>query len=213
MSNVQTLYVLLAVGVMGASVLGEAQTSAPAGAPKPATAHRPASSASPYRVVATVQELMDAIIAPSSKAVFDAVGTEVTDKGAVDKAPKNDEEWTEVRNKAMAMVEASNLLLLPGRHISNQKVDAKTAHDAGELTPPEIEVRVAKARTTWNQRAVGFRTAAMVALKAADARKPADVQAAGEVVDAACENCHLTFWYPDQVQTLEKADQKLLKKK
>jgi hypothetical protein len=163
--------------------------------------------------VATVQEIMDAIIAPASKSVFDAVSTEVTTSGAVEKVPKNDEEWATVRNNALVMVEGSNLLLLPGRHIARGPGDAKKAHDAGELTAPEIEVRVAKDRATWNRLAAGFRNAAMVALRAADARKPADIQAAGEAVDAACENCHLRYWYPDQQQTLERADKTLRKGK
>jgi len=137
----------------------------------------------------------------------------VTPSGAVDKAPKNDEEWLDVRNKALLMVEGANLLMVPGRHIATGTFDAKAAHDAGELTPPEMEKLVAKDRATWNRLASAFRDAAMVALKAAEAKKPQDVQAAGEVVDSACENCHLKYWYPDQQETLDKADQALRKKK
>jgi len=213
MLKLRTLLVLIGAALFGSAVIAEQQSPAQAGAPQPTTSQRAAGQASTYRPVATVQEIMDAIISPASKAVFDAVSTEVTATGAVEKAPKNDEEWATVRNNALMMVEGANLLMLPGRHIARGPVDAKAAHEAGELTPPEIEARVAKDRATWNRLAAGFRNAAMVALKAAEARKPGDVQAAGEGVDGACENCHIRYWYPDQVKTLDRADQALRKRK
>ena len=43
-----------------------------------------------------------------------------------------------------------------------------------------------------------FSAAAGVALKAAQAKNSQAVFDSGEGLDAACENCHLEFWYPNE---------------
>lgn len=57
------------------------------------------------RPVATVRQLHDAMITPSSDAIFD-VGRA---------APNNDTAWTEIRNRAVILAESGNLLMLGGR--------------------------------------------------------------------------------------------------
>src|SRR5229473_4154977 len=96
MLQFRPLLMLVGVGFMGSVVIAERLPPAQS-APSAATNQRAAAvPASPYQVVATVQDLMDAMIAPASKAVFDAVSTEVTASGAVEKVPKNDDEWATV---------------------------------------------------------------------------------------------------------------------
>src|SRR5437762_3543304 len=56
---------------------------------------------SPFRIVATVKDLMDAMIDPAGDAIFDAVSTTVTPTSTEEKAPKNEDEWTTVRNNAL----------------------------------------------------------------------------------------------------------------
>ncbi len=38
----------------------------------------------------------------------------------------------------------------------------------------------------------------MEALRAIDARKLDGISDAGGTIDAACEGCHLQFWYPNE---------------
>jgi hypothetical protein len=71
-----------------------------------------------YRAVATVDEVMDAIVIPASQAVFDAV---IYENGALVRAPATGDEWFRLRMHALAVAEAGNLLMMPGR-----------AEDAGE---------------------------------------------------------------------------------
>jgi len=40
--------------------------------------------------------------------------------------------------------------------------------------------------------------ATLIALKAIDARNAEELSNAGGEIDAACESCHLTFWYPNE---------------
>jgi hypothetical protein len=62
--------------------------------------------------VATVAQLMDAIVIPSSQSLFDAV---VYSNGALVQSPKTDEDWHRVEMQAIAVAEAGNLLMLPPR--------------------------------------------------------------------------------------------------
>ena len=55
--------------------------------------------------IASIMELHEAMISPSSDAIFD-VGRE---------APTNDKEWTAVRNHAVILAESANMLMLEGR--------------------------------------------------------------------------------------------------
>ena len=59
--------------------------------------------------VASVGQLHDAMINPSSDAIFD-VGRS---------APETEAEWTAVRNAAVILAESSNLLMLEGRAADN----------------------------------------------------------------------------------------------
>lgn len=65
---------------------------------------------SPFKLVATVKQVMTAITIPASDAIFD---------GGAD-APKNDTEWESVQNGALALAESGNLLMLPGRTLDNE---------------------------------------------------------------------------------------------
>lgn len=68
--------------------------------------------APPLRPVASVVQLMDAIVIPSSQRVFDAV---VYVNGQLERSPKSDDDWFRVQMNALAVAEAGNLLMLPPR--------------------------------------------------------------------------------------------------
>jgi len=73
----------------------------------------PATDAS-FTPVASVGQLMDAIVIPSSQKVFDAV---VYSNGEIVASPRTDAEWLEIQLSALAVAEAGNLLLMPPRAI------------------------------------------------------------------------------------------------
>ena len=41
-------------------------------------------------------------------------------KGVEEKMPRTDEEWKEVRRKAIMLLEATNPLQMPGRHVASR---------------------------------------------------------------------------------------------
>ena len=65
--------------------------------------------------VASVKQIMKAIVGPAATTVFGAVGTTVSFAGTEEKAPHNDQEWEEVGNSAAALIESGNLLLMGSR--------------------------------------------------------------------------------------------------
>jgi hypothetical protein len=218
MRKVSCLFLIAASLFLGSAAIAQ-QGTAKSTAPKPPTARiagKPVPGG-PFRVVATVKDLMDAMLDPAGDFIFDAVATTVTPAGTVEKAPKNDAEWAVVRSNALILIEGANLLMMPGRHIApgSEKPLARgqavptPAELGGELDPIAIEARVRVDFPNWVRLARGLQVAAAAALKAADAKDVHGLLASGDMIDEACEACHLRYWYPDQLKLLEKADRLL----
>lgn len=166
----------------------------------PPTAATTTSAETPMVPVGTVKDVMKGIVDPTSKAIWDAVGTESGKNGVVEKAPKTDEEWAVVEHSALSLAEAANLLKVPGRHMAlPEQANAKTAPDAPELTPAQIEEKVNKDRGAWDVKADALRMTATKAIAAAKAHDKDGILNVGEEIDNACEACHKVYWYPDEV--------------
>ena len=58
---------------------------------------------------------MNDILDPAADDVWGASGWIETKDGVVERGPKNNEEWTAVRNRAMTVAEAGNLLMIVPR--------------------------------------------------------------------------------------------------
>ena len=191
---------LLAVVVCYSASIAVAQQSPPrrsAAAPQPGV-----------RPVATVQDLMVAMVDPSSDIVFESVSTTISVRGEETKAPQTDHEWAVVRNHALTLVEAANLLMMPGRRIASdasaaaaealaeESTSVAEKASAIELTPDQIEKLVASDRAAWTARAQELLEAALHALKATEKKDVDALLESGDAIDAACEHCHLKYWYP-----------------
>jgi cytochrome c556 len=155
-----------------------------------------ASAESPYIPTATIKEIMDSMVAPTAQVLWDAVGVTVTEKGTVEKVPETDQEWATLRQNAVTLAEATNVLIIPGRHVDEP--GAQTAAQTGELAPPQIEARIKMDRMAWIAHAHVLHVAAMQAIKAIDAKDVQGLTDVGGTIDEACETCHLQFWYPNQ---------------
>ena len=116
--------------------------------------------------VASVKQIMSAIVMPSAAFVWDSVSTIVSAKGVVDKAPKTDEEWALVGSNAAALVESANLLMTGNRVI-----------DRGD----------------WMKMSRALADAGMQALKATQAKSTDGILTAGEVINKACDECHQRY--------------------
>lgn len=136
---------------------------------------------------------MDSVIDPGSDALWDSVEIVATLDGVEHKQPRTDDDWKVLRRHAVTLVEASNLLLIPGRRVAKPGEKAEDARV--DLHPEEIEALIAKDSGAWARGAHGLHDAAMESLKAIDAKDVNALMNAGETLDAACESCHRNYWY------------------
>jgi hypothetical protein len=136
------------------------------GGAKEPPAAAPAAGAPPFHTTLTTKQLMTWIIDPNATAIWNSVGSVVTDKGTEEKHPKTDEEWASFRNAAATLVESGNLLMLDGRAVDNDQ---------------------------WMATSRGMADAAATVLEAAEAK---DVEAyfdAGGALYEACTACHAKY--------------------
>ena len=119
-----------------------------------------------FKPVANVKQLMEATVHPAAEVVFEAVGTIITASGVEEIAPKNDQEWATVQHNALTLAESGNLLMIGAR---------------------------AKDRGDWIKMSQAMTDAAVVALKAAEAKNPAALFEAGGEVYETCQQCHSKY--------------------
>ena len=159
--------------------------------PPPTTEYRPAS---------TIKDIMDSIVDPSADGIWDSVEVIATLQGTTEKSPKTDDDWKALRRHAIALIEASNLLVMPGRHIAQPGEKAEDARI--DMHPEVIEALVSKDRASWTKLAFGLQDAGVQNLKAITARDVKQLIDAGEVLDMACESCHKKYWYRNDPNAL-----------
>lgn len=164
--------------------------------PAPAPAAAAAESEPAYRLTGTIKEIMDSVVDPNADVLWDSVSTTINRQGTTEKQPRSDEDWKNVRRSALALVEATNLLVIPGRKVAPE--GDKSENPEIELGPEQMQKLVDADRGKWVNNAHGLHDAAMVALKAIDKKDVKGLMDAGENIDNACENCHKQYWYPDE---------------
>jgi hypothetical protein len=158
---------------------------------------KPSAPAPEYAPTGTLRDVMKSTVEPSADFLWNSVSTIVTAKGTQRNEPRTDEEWTQEHYHGIALVEATNLLLIPNRHVA--RAGEKSDNPGIEREPQDIEAMMTKDRATFLNRIGGLRQAALKMLAAVDAKNVAGVEDAGETLDKACEDCHMTYWYlPDK---------------
>jgi len=164
------------IGIFTVAV-GLSKAQAPAQSPAPAAARRAAPAAAP-RVYATLAQLMKGILYPSSNVIFAAQSENPADvKPAADPSTATNPlassygKWEAVENSGLAIAEAANLLILPGRKCSNG-LDVP-------LKNPD-----------WAKFVQGLREAGMTAYKAAQSKNQDNILMAADTLSTACANCH-----------------------
>src|SRR5205814_549598 len=126
----------------------------------------------------TLAQVMRGVLFPNANVVFAAQSDNPADvKPAPDPALATNPlasaygGWTAVENSSLAMAEAANLLIIPGRKCSNGRdVPLKNAD--------------------WAPLVQGLRKAGMTAYQAAQAKNQDKILEAADAVTTACANCH-----------------------
>jgi hypothetical protein len=154
--------------------------------------------------IVSIKELMENIIDPIADYIFDAVGTDATEKGIVETKPVNDDDWAKVRQGAVTLAEGTNLLKMHRPVAPAGDKNNSSGPNAPELSPEQIQAKIDRDRALWNKHADELRDEALKVLEIVKARNSDELFQAGSRIDKACENCHLEYWYPgDKKAVLE----------
>ena len=151
---------------------------------------------------ATIKDIMDSMVDPSAEFLFESVVTIADEHGITEKAPQTDAEWKEVRNRAVILLEAPNLLAMNGRKVAQP--GERPQRPEIELGPDEIQRLVDADRGRFIKHARALQDAALVLLKAIDNRDKQALFDGLTQVDKACENCHLEYWYPNDKKAAQR---------
>lgn len=144
-----------------------------------------------------LQDAMQALIDPSADAVWESVSTTVTKKGEEIKEPRTDEEWNEVRLHALRIIAGASALQAEGIAVVRQGVKIEDTHET-YLNEAGIAAAIAKEPAQFKAAAKALESTAQEVLAASQKRDAATIIQLGAKLDAACEHCHSTFWYPNQ---------------
>jgi hypothetical protein len=150
----------------------------------------------PFEVTASIQELMRYEVDPSADAIWEAAGSTLTREGLVEKRPRSDEEWKALRQHAVVLLEATNLLAIPGRRVALKEFPSD---GPGVFSSQEIQSELARRQQEFDGFAQGLRASGRRVLSAIDSRDVDALLKEGAEMDGACEACHRSFWYPREV--------------
>jgi hypothetical protein len=167
------------VGLLTVLVVGWFSISRSAAQSPAAPGRGPGRGAAPaFQAEATLGQLMKGVFFPASNVVFAAQGqnpAEVTPAKdpavATDPLQNSYGKWEAVENSSLAIAEAANLLMIPGRKCSNGKP-------------------VPMGNANWAVFVQGVREAGMKAYKAAQSKDQDKILDAADTLTTACANCH-----------------------
>jgi hypothetical protein len=130
---------------------------------------------------AKLYQLMRGIMFPNSNVIFAAQGKNPADwppakepSAATDPLAGTYGKWEAVANSSLAIVEAANLVLVPGRFCSNNRPVPTTNAD-------------------WPKLVQGLQNAGMQCYQAAQAKNQDKILDCTDVLTTACSNCHMKY--------------------
>jgi hypothetical protein len=147
--------------------------------------------------VTTIREIMHNIVEYNAFKIFNSVAVTITAKGTEEKQPRTEEEWDELLHATMALIEAPNLLVTPGRQIAKPE-EMNSSDGPEELVPKDIQTKIDGNRELWLKHVNELQNVGKETMAIVNAKNVPGLFEVGERIDRVCENCHLEFWYPNE---------------
>ena len=137
---------------------------------------------------------MAAMVDPSGDFLFESVADVADERGITHREPRTAAEWATERHHLQVLIDATQLLIVPGRRAAEP--GDRSSNPAVENEPEEVQRLLDSQHADFVRRAERLREAAAAGMKAAQAQDPQGLFAAITAIDKACESCHLHYWYP-----------------
>jgi hypothetical protein len=142
----------------------------------------------------SIRTIMAAMVDPSGDFLFESIADVADERGITHKAPRTEQEWATERHHLQVLIDAPQLLIVPGRRAAEP--GDRSSNPAIENEPEEVQRLLDTQHADFVQRADRLRQAATAGMKAADAQDTKALFTAITAIDKACESCHLHYWYP-----------------
>jgi hypothetical protein len=142
----------------------------------------------------SIRTIMAAMVDPSGDFLFESIADVADEHGITHKAPRTEQEWATERHHLQVLIDAPQLLIVPGRRAAEP--GDRSSNPAIENEPQEVQRLLDTQHADFVLRADRLRQAATAGMKAADAQDTKALFTAITAIDKACESCHLHYWYP-----------------
>jgi len=197
------------LAICGSLAVGAAlAASCSSSKPSPTAAAAPALWGD-MKAIVSVKELMRDMIDPIADNIFDAVAIVDTPHGTERRVPKTDEEWDKIRIGAVTLAEGAYLLKVPRPFAPAGDDKTLSPLPGEELTPAQIKAKLDADPVLWNAKIEALRNVGLEVMDIVKNKRVEELWDASDNLDAACENCHVAFWYPREGKILKDLDNKL----
>ena len=188
----------------GAAPDGSGASAGPAGASAPGV-RTPvvAAPTGPDLSNMSIRTIMAAMVDPSADFLFESIADVSDEHGVTHKAPRTAQEWVTERHHLQVLIDAPQLLIVPGRRAAEP--GDRSSNPAVENEPEEVQRLLDSQHADFVQRAERLRQAAEAGMKAAEAQDTKSLFTAITAIDKACESCHLHYWYPKDARAHQAA--------
>jgi hypothetical protein len=159
----------------------------------------------PFTPDASIQDLMQNVVDHNADILWESVAVISSEKGTEERQPRTDEDWANVRAAAVTLSEATNLLMIPNRKVAHEGKTLQDSEVEGILKAGQIQALIDGDRLKFASKALALHQAALGAIAAIDAKDATKLSDVGGAIDEACEQCHTTYWYPDEKKPEEAA--------
>ncbi len=153
----------------------------------------------------SIRTIMASMVDPSGDFLFESMADVADEHGVSHKAPHTPEEWDAIRHHLQVLVDAQQLLVVPGRKAAEP--GDRSSNPAVENEPEQVQRLLDSQHTDFVRRAQRLREAAELGLKSADTHDTTALFTAITAIDKACESCHLHYWYPNDKRAHQAAQE------
>jgi hypothetical protein len=145
-----------------------------------------------FDITIPVNDLMKTLINPNARELWGGVSYVQTEQGVVETIPQTQEDWDALRANAIALIEGSNALMLPGRRINSS---ATVTTPDFQFTPQEIEQLLIDDPDNWIINLQTMQDSVLQTLEMIDRKDILGFTERGAIINESCETCHAQYWY------------------